>query len=407
MASANILLDKRVPDKTGFYRVKLRITNNNTQAYISLPYKLKLQDWDDRNNKIRKSCTYYNYLKENIYFQDYKNSFDDFLLDISKSNNIRIYTASDLKAKFLNINNSVNIGDLFNEFIKIKLKDNPGSSTAGLYQLTLSHIEKFKGKTDFSIELVTPDFLNDFDIFLKKTNKTNSRGIHMRNLRAIYNHAIQNNILSYANYPFRNFKIKTEKTLHRVIDIDLLRKLFNHVSHVKQRNTALDIFKLCFYLVGINIKDLLYLKHDCIDNGRVYYSRFKTGANYNIKIIPEAQELIDKHKGKEYLLNFLENKLTKSPENRLKFMHNDITNTTNKRLKLILEKELNIPIKISTYFARHSWATIAMQSGISKDIIKISLGHKSNDVTGIYIEYPYDVVDKANDAVMQNFRSDK
>jgi site-specific recombinase XerD len=403
MAAASVILDKRVIDKNGTYRLKLRITNNNSQAYISLPYKLRAQDWDEKNSRIRKSCDIYNVAKENVYLNDYKNKFDDFLLNLSKKMNLQIFTAAELKEKYLGTTANYTIETLFKEFIAIKIADNPGASTASLYELTLDHISKFKKRTDFNIEIVNTDFLTSFDNYLKENNSVNSRSIHLRNLRAVYNYAVKKGIANYADYPFRQFKIKNEKTMHRVLCIEHLRLLFNHVSEIKQRNKALDIFKLSFYLVGINIKDLLYLQHNDIVDKRLYYSRFKTGAKFNILIVPEAMEIINRYPGEKYLLNFIETKIAKTSKDRLNVAHKDIINTTNKRLYLILKEELKIDINISTYYARHTWATLARKQGVAKDIIRFALGHSDKSVTDIYIDYAYDVVDEANAKVLELF----
>ena len=75
------------------------------------------------------------------------------------------------------------------------------------------------------------------------------------------------------------------------------------------------------------------------------------------------------------------------------------TKTCNKHLKKIFEKlEINIPI--STYYARHTWATTARKLGIDYDIIHLALGHSNGDVTAVYIEYDNEEIDEANRQVI-------
>jgi integrase len=151
--------------------------------------------------------------------------------------------------------------------------------------------------------------------------------------------------------------------------------------------------------MGINFKDLLYAENAKIYNGRLYFKRAKTGIDHSVKITPIAKKIIEKYKGEELMLNILENKLLFAKENRTTQIHTDVTRTVNDHLKDICTK-LKINLDVSTYFARHTWATIARKIGIDYDIIQLALGHSNNDVTAGYIEYNFDLIDAANVAVI-------
>ena len=139
---------------------------------------------------------------------------------------------------------------------------------------------------------------------------------------------------------------------------------------------------LSFYLIGMNLADMLALPKDCIVNGRLQYRRAKTGKNYSIKIEPEAQAIIDKYPGKDHLLSF--------GEKFGRWFRCGCNETLGK-----IEKGL------TWYYARYSWANYAVDLDIPKDIISEALGHKhGSTVTGIYIKYSLDKVDKANRQVI-------
>ena len=166
---------------------------------------------------------------------------------------------------------------------------------------------------------------------------------------------------------------------------------------------AIDIFMLLFYLLGINLKDLLYLKPDCIYKDRLHYKRFKTGREYSIKVFPQAREIIERYKGGRYLLRFLERKEKISP-GRMEEANSDIRSQINK-LFLNMKKCGKIDFKVTTYSARHSWATIAAKMGIRRDVISHALGHGIDTMTDIYIDYDLKEVDKANARVINKLKS--
>ncbi|MEA1886531.1 MAG: tyrosine-type recombinase/integrase [Bacteroidota bacterium] len=137
------------------------------------------------------------------------------------------------------------------------------------------------------------------------------------------------------------------------------------------------------------MKDMIYLEG--IEEGRIYYIRSKDKRQYSVLVQPEAMEIIERHRGKKYLLNTLDK-------------YDDYRNATsiiNKRLKDIAQLEdCKISKKITTYYARHSWATIASRIGISWDTIRYALGHAGGSVTDIYIDYDLEQVDEANRKVI-------
>ena len=139
-------------------------------------------------------------------------------------------------------------------------------------------------------------------------------------------------------------------------------------------------------LIGINVVDLCNLEE--MVSGRVNYIRAKTHRPYSIKVEPEALALIEKYSGEKHLLNYL--------DCCVNYRH--FYNNLCKGLKAVKEK-LGLH-ELTTYWARHSWATIAASLDIPKDTIAAALGHGGNTVTDIYIEYDMSKVDEANRKVL-------
>ncbi len=149
---------------------------------------------------------------------------------------------------------------------------------------------------------------------------------------------------------------------------------------------------LSFYLIGINLIDLAYLTKDNIRAGRLEYKRRKTGKEYSIKLEPEARKLIKKLQGKTYLICLSE---------RYK-EYNTVKKEINKKLKVAALKA-KLDKDITTYYCRHSWATIASKLDIPKETISAALGHEiGSNTTAIYIEYDMNKVDQANRKVIDS-----
>lgn len=240
-------------------------------------------------------------------------------------------------------------------------------------------------------------YLERFERHCRDTMSINSIAILLRNIRAVFNKAIDDGKTDF--YPFRAFKIKHEDTRKRALTAEQLAWILN-VTPAPGYEEARDIFMLLFYLIGINLADLLAAKKTSVKNGYLNYRRAKTGRLYSVKVEPEAADLIRKYAGKSHLVNGLERYATE----------NSYLSKINKRLKYLgcprgkrgkILGEGRFP-DLSTYWARHTWATIAYEIGVPVDIIGQALGHsdKSHSVTFIYIREDQGKVDEANRCVI-------
>lgn len=272
-------------------------------------------------------------------------------------------------------------------------------STRLTYERTVKHIETFvsKGQTNI-LDEVNKAWLTAFDNYLAESNPSpNARAIHFRNLRAIFNYAIDEELT--ANYPFRRFKIKTVKTDKRSLSVAVLRQVFTYPIEDWQEQYR-DMFKLSFMLMGINFADMLNLKRSDMREGRIVFNRHKTARLYSMKVEPEARVLIEKYAGTDHLLSIMDGR-----KDYLQYVRQ-----TNNALRKIGDCERSglggkkthhaICPELSTYWARHTWATIAASLDIPKETIAAALGHGGNTVTDIYIDFDRRKVDEANRKVL-------
>lgn len=398
MATTKFYLDTRATRKGKPSPLKLAITKKGKTALLHLNIALLPEQWDKKAGKV---TNHPNKSFLNTYIIRRKIDADTVILKLIETGEAAKMNATDIKIHIETLYKGKNEEndsdrDTFSRHFK-KFAESKKESTKGVYMHTYSRMKAYTKDLDKLVfEDITKDWLVSFESFLAKTAPSkNARNIHLRNIRAVFNDAIGNGITTA--YPFRRFKIRPTPTAKRSLTVEELRKLFNHpVEEYAIRH--LDMFKLIFFLMGINTVDLYNLK-GITNDGRIEYYRAKTGRLYSIKVEPEAMEIINRYRGKTYLLD----------------MHETISNhhyyakRINKALKRIGETTVGKhgaktykPLfpNLTTYWARHTWATIAAGLDIPKETIAAALGHGGNTVTDIYIDFDRKKVDSANRKVM-------
>lgn len=397
MASIKLYLDTRNLRKDNRFPLKIGLTNKQSHTLIPTGINLLADQWDAEKLRI---VNHPQKQSLNNYVSKFALEIESELLNLTSSGSLKGLSASGIKKAILSKlkpqDEAEPVGlfeGRFNEYIESK----KNRSTRELYITTLKKIESFAGSARLiNFEDINQPWLKSFDKFLERTCTTNGRAIHLRNLRAVFNEAIDDEVISC--YPFRKFKIKHEKTAKRSISVSELIRLRDYPVEPHQELYR-DLFMLIFYLLGINIVDLCFAKKTDLSNGRLEYVRAKTKRHYSILVTPPAQLIIDKYAGKRYLLNVMERYVN----------HKDFAQRMNRNLKQIGEFEVAKHGKkirvaefpnLTTYVARHTWATIAWSLGVSKDTIAAALGHGGNTVTDIYINTDNRMVDEANRLVL-------
>lgn len=276
-------------------------------------------------------------------------------------------------------------------------RNKPG--TTDLYLQTLKKIRQFDPRIESKgFSEINKNWLEDFDDFLKQTTSQNIRNRHFRNMRAVFNDAVRAEYTPSS--PFRLFVMpKLQPTRKRALRLEALKRLRDYPCMEWQKEYR-DMFMLSFYLVGINMIDLLLARKEDVRDGRLEYRRAKTGKLYSIKIEPEAQAIIDRYPGKKYLL---------SPMDRHSLHKNYVQHMDRALQKIGLhyvtsrqkEGEVLFP-GLSSYWARHTWSTLAQRSGVPLDRVGLALGHSwvTNSITAIYIDFDEEEVDRTNRLVL-------
>lgn len=293
-----------------------------------------------------------------------------------------------------------NAEDTLIDYIRQYAELAKAKKTKALYLHTSKIVEEYDARVTYGT--VDRRWIESFDKWMetKKGLKTNTRSIHLRNMRTVFNWGIDNEYTT--NYPFRKNTIKKEETKKKALSVDVVRKLLAYVPHKDCQSHIIyrDIFLLMIYLRGINISDLMELRHEDVQEGRIEYRRNKTGILYSVKIEPEAKEILNKYKGKVYLLNLSEtNKYFSTAINRMLKKIGDVK-IEGKGGKHVITPLL--PSDVSSNSARHTWATLAVEADMSKEIVSLGLGHViGSKTTEIYIDRKQQKkIDKTNRRVI-------
>lgn len=396
MATIKLTIDGRRKYNDGRSPIIFRLTSNTKSTSIDSEIKVFPKEWDKKKSKINKLHPDY---------KEYNHKLTNKLLELEKKLHLvateENYNLIELKDILLNKKSSNNHFKAFalKEISGLREKEKFGNAQA--YETAVNRLIGFAGE-DLTLDRISFTLLSDFDKHLSKEGLSrNSVAVYMRELRALLNIAINKKLLDKNLYPFSSYKIKSEKTVNRAITKADIIKI---KEYPLETNTTLwhcrNIFLLIFNLIGISFIDLALLKHSDVQGGRVVYRRRKTGKIYSIKITMEAQRIMDlyKNENSKFLISYLSTDGVPKEAERdaiaLKLQ------TCNKFLKR-LGKQLELPIPLTTYVARYTWANVAKSLGYPKDQIAEALGHEyGNRITGIYLDnYGSDIIDQMNEKV--------
>ena len=373
---ANLYMDARSVKKDGTCPIKINVRGTG-KFLINTGVAVLPCNWDGGGCSQREP----NYRAKNMRLREMMNKVEMVFYDFERKGGV--ITDKTLRAalerKLSGKSDVMRFSDVAEEFIS----GNKKPRTIDLYRKTIDRMNEFE--KDVDLNNITVDWLRKFEVYLtRKGNRINSISIHMRNIRAVINYAIDNEYTTH--YPFRRYKIMNEETIKRSLTIEELRRLINcDVEPHEERYR--DLFVLMFYLIGINSIDVL--NHPPLTNNKMIYRRSKTGKPIEIKIQQEAMEIINKYNGENYMLCFMDSYKSYKP----------FTDKMNRFLKEIASR-INLPSNISTYWTRHTWATIAAELDIPKETIAAALGHSSRSVTDIYIRFDQKKIDEANRRVI-------
>lgn len=381
MATIRIYLDTRSKRADGTCALRLAVNNHGKTSYITLGQYIKADEWDKRTSKVRKRPDK-DYI--NDFLLDRLNFFNRLLMQVQSKGSYRgDISATNLRDLLLRESDpnsgKVTLREMFQRYTSREMRE----STKNNYKATWRTIEKFeKCAASITLEDINRDWVERYNLYLLGLGRSrNTRTIRIRHIEAVFNYAIDNELTD--NFPFRRLNLSMDSTRNRDLSVEEIREIFN--SEVSEKKgMLLDAFKAMFYLIGINLHDLYDLTPASVIDGRIEYVRLKTGKRYSILIQPELLDLMEKYRGNTHLFSFCERYKTAG----------SFSIAMNNFLRTLRDG-------LTTYYGRHTWATLAFKLGISKDTISMALGHSFGvRVTSTYINADLSRVDDANRRVI-------
>lgn len=271
--------------------------------------------------------------------------------------------------------------------------------TADTYTTAVNSFARFRKGCDILWEDVNSDLLMAYEVYLKSTGICpNSISFYMRNLRAIYNRAVEKD-LTVQRHPFKHVYTGIDKTVKRAVPLKIIRQIRDlDLTLYPAVDFARDVFMFSFYTRGMSFVDMAFLKKKDLRNGILSYRRQKTGQRLTIKWEKPMQEIIDKYDIADtpYLLPIIRN-----IDVDARRQYKTKAHLVNDKLRKLGER-LGLTIPLTTYVARHGWASIARSKNIPLSIISEAMGHDSEKTTRIYLaSLDTSAVDKANKQIIK------
>ncbi|MEO6731927.1 MAG: site-specific integrase [Ferruginibacter sp.] len=403
--SIKVLLYSSKTLSNGEHPIMLRVIKDRKPKYISVGFSCTTDLWDDGENLPKKKHPHFKEIKILIA----KKKLDAERLVLNLENDDKNLSSHEIKGKLRKqkMNNPL-VMDYFNCIVE-RFVQSGQIKNSEVYKDTKRNLFHFINTRKLHFSDIDVLFLNSFEEFLKKSGKgENTIYIYLRTLRALINKAIKEDICSEKYYAFKNFsltkysKIKTEKRAIEKDDIEKIKKL--NLKNNKELIDAKNIFLFSFYCRGINFIDIASLKWKDTKGERLSYRRSKTNELFNLSLLKPAQDILDYYHPLTYA----------SKESYIFPIFNQNHNTPqalyNRKVKML--RKINADLKeiaaltklkteLTTYVARHSYATILKKSGISTSIISEAMGHDSEKTTQIYLEsFGNNILDEASKAIL-------
>lgn len=393
MTSIKVLLNRHKKLKNGSHPIILQFIKDRKKKVFYLSQSATEDEWTEGKSLPSKRHPYQakltNFIKKRVA------DANELIFQFESKN--KPYTLEDLVTKFSGRESSEYLFVYFDQVIE-RLEKQGMKGNEIVYKCARTSLFSFLEK-DILLADIDYKFLIAYEEYLNTEGlKINSISVYMRTLRALLNKAIKEDVLSDEAYPFKKYTIKSEATAKRAISKDDINKIRDlDLEPYSTLDMTRDFFMFSYYNRGMSFVDLAFLKHSDIQDGRIVYTRRKTGQKFSIKLTDHSKNLISKYykKGNGYIFPIITR-----PEKEF-LDYKNAGRLMNKKLKILAEKA-GIKAELTTYVSRHSWATIAKRAGIPTAVISEGLGHETEETTQIYLDsFENKVLDDANELIIK------
>ena len=386
-----VILRKDVIYKNNTSPLCIQFLHDGRKKTIGLGISLTREYWNAEAQKVTDDCPD----RDNIQFQitakikEYSKKIQRLeALDILKYNPQKKFVA-----KFLENLVGITIEGGFKAEIE-RLESLGKINSATKHKYALQVLNGYK-PTTMALEAVDLDYLKGLELYLRQRgNKDNSIATRFAIFKAIYNKAVKEGKVMVKQNPFTLFQVGSlwAKTRKRAIDKDDIQRLIDleivEEHTMEYRCLAKDLFLFSYFTAGMNFGDIARLRYKDIVKGRVNYSRHKTQKLLSFQLVPMALQILEKYgaagHGEDYIFPILNRHEHTTPQQIFNRLHK-VLRKVNRELK-VLGEMIGLEMPLTTYVARHTYATVLKRSGVSVALISESLGHSDLSTTQIYLD---------------------
>lgn len=402
MASFKIKLFLGKTLKGGKHPLVLQTIHNRKRKIISLGLSTSRENWNTELSRFIPPEK--NYKTKNKMLSSIEDKAEDILLNFKKES--RPFSSEVFFERFNLREKQTTLFEVYTEVI-LELDRKEKVNTANIYKNSINVLSEFCGKRQISLYDVNYRFLKNFEAFLfQKGNTGGGVHHHMRCVRAIMNESIRRGYLDSEGYPFStqfNKKgyslshLKSKATPRALSSEDMTKVKNLDIKSYPHLILSYDLFMFSYYARGMNFSDIAMLKWSHIYNGRINYNRSKTSKSLNQKINGPIEEILRQYKcnNSEYVFPILKEYHETGAQQKhrikkcLKKLNGDL-----KEIGGICE----IAIDLTSYVARHTYATTLKQKGLSIEVISEAMGHSELSTTKAYLEkFSNEVLDKTDE----------
>ena len=295
-----------------------------------------------------------------------------------------------------------NVCPMLGEYVREltqRLHKNGKHRSAEIYTCTLRSFMKFRKEKDLLISQLDSLIMEDYESYLRKNGLTlNTISFYMKRLRAIYNKALEQYGLKDRK-PFAHSFTKNTPTAKRALTAENIHQIVAATTITEEEALARDLFLFSFYTRGMSFVDIAFLEKGSLKDGQLIYKRKKTGKELRVAWRPCMQEIADRHPSLDgkHLLGIVNQNVVTDVRKQYHYRQCRVNKALQK-----FTRRIGIPMKVTMYCARHSWATIAKEKNIPISVISDSMGHNSEKITRIYLKsINDDVIDRYNDMLIE------
>jgi integrase len=379
-------------------RICIRLIHRRKSKIIATAYRIYRREWDPEGQTVLSALPH---IAGHIRRE--RELLENIIAMLEEGGS---YDVSDVVAHFRNRTSSENLLS-FVEEIAAEIEQQGQERTADAYRTATRELLKYTRNKNLPLKQIDSALIKGFEKELKATGKSmNTISFYMRNLRAVYNRAIEaKRVIAQNVFPFKGVFMGVQRTQKRALNLEEIQALMKlDASALRKKDkglwSALQLFFFCFHARGMCFVDMAFLRKENIRGGRIIYYRKKTGRRLEVKITPILRQLIDSFesemRGTPYVCPVI--RKADKPE---RLQYESALRVQNERLKRLAQLA-GLKKKLSTHVARHSWATTAKSENIPLWVISEGLGHNSEKTTYTYLaSFENPVIDNANDVIAQ------